>query len=40
MPDKARPKVYVTRELTDPVMQRKEELFDVTINLTGQWALG
>jgi glyoxylate reductase len=40
MPDKARPKVYVTRELTDPVMQRMAELFDVTINLTGQPATG
>jgi glyoxylate reductase len=36
-PDRpARPKVIVTRELTDGVMARMEELFDATLNRTDQ----
>ena len=33
VPDRpARPKITVTRELTDGVMQRMQELFDATLN--------
>lgn len=36
-PDRpARPRVFVTTELTDPVMKRMGELFDAEINLSGQ----
>lgn len=36
MPNTERPRIYVSRELTDPVMVRMAELFDADINMSGK----